>query len=87
MQDYLPILASASDVVDIGCGRGELLALLNERGVTARGVDSNAAMVELCRARGQSVEQGDGLTYIQRQADASIGGLTAIQVVEHFAPA
>src|SRR5262252_4501187 len=27
VEDYLPILAGASDVVDIGCGRGELLAL------------------------------------------------------------
>jgi trans-aconitate methyltransferase len=87
VEDYLPILAGASDVVDIGCGRGELLALLKERGVSARGVDSNAAMVELCRSRGLTVEQGDGLSYLQRQPDTSIGGLTAVQVVEHFAPA
>ena len=87
VEDYLPILAGASDVVDIGCGRGELLALLKERGIAARGVDSNAAMVELCRSRGLKVEQGDGLSYLQRQPDTSIGGLTAIQVVEHFDPA
>ena len=87
VEDYVPILANASDVVDIGCGRGELLALLKERGISARGVDSNAAMVELCRSRGLSVEQGDGLSYLQRQTDNSLGGLTAIQVVEHFAPA
>jgi len=86
VEDYLPILAGTSDVVDIGCGRGELLALLKERGVSARGVDSNAAMVELCRSRGLDVEAGDGLSYLQRQNDNSIGGLTAIQVVEHFAP-
>lgn len=86
VEDYIPILSTASDVVDIGCGRGELLALLKEHGVSARGVDSNAAMVELCRSRGLNVEQGDGLSYLQRQNDNSIGGLTAIQVVEHFAP-
>jgi 2-polyprenyl-3-methyl-5-hydroxy-6-metoxy-1,4-benzoquinol methylase len=87
VEDYVPILAHAADVVDIGCGRGELLALLKERGISARGVDSNAAMVELCRARGLNVDQGDGLSYLQRQSDDSIGGMTAIQVVEHFAPA
>lgn len=86
VEDYVPILAGGSDVVDIGCGRGELLALLRERGISARGVDVNAAMVELCRSRGFDVEQGDALSYLQRQEDASIGGLTAIQVVEHFAP-
>jgi 2-polyprenyl-3-methyl-5-hydroxy-6-metoxy-1,4-benzoquinol methylase len=87
VEDYVPFLGQSSDIVDIGCGRGELLALLNTRGISARGVDSNAAMVELCRSRGLNVEQGDGLSYLQRQADNSIGGLTAIQVVEHFAPA
>src|SRR6185295_11711336 len=84
VEDYLPILAVASDVVDIGCGRGELLGALRERGVTARGVDASPAMVEACRVAGLDVEQGDALTYLERQPDASIGGLVAIQVVEHF---
>jgi len=84
VEDYVPILAEVSDVVDVGCGRGELLALLKERGVAARGIDVNPAMVELCRSRGFDVEESDGLSYLQRQADGSIGGLIAIQVVEHF---
>jgi len=87
VEDYVPLLATTSDVVDIGCGRGELLALLAERGVTARGVDVNPAMVELCRSRGLAAEQGDALSFLERQADGSVGGLVAIQVVEHFAPA
>jgi O-antigen chain-terminating methyltransferase len=87
VEDYVPILATASDVVDVGCGRGELLGLLTERGVSARGVDLNPAMVELCRSRGFDVEQGDALSYLQRQEDGCIGGLIAIQVVEHFTPA
>jgi 2-polyprenyl-3-methyl-5-hydroxy-6-metoxy-1,4-benzoquinol methylase len=86
VEDYLPILSSASDVVDVGCGRGELLDLLKARGVTARGVDVNLAMVELCQARGLAVEAGDAVGYLARQADGSIGGLVAIQVVEHFEP-
>jgi 2-polyprenyl-3-methyl-5-hydroxy-6-metoxy-1,4-benzoquinol methylase len=85
--DYVPILSAASDVVDIGCGRGELLALLGERGVSGRGVDVNAAMVHICRARGLAAEQDDALSFLERQPDGSIGGLIAIQVVEHFAPA
>jgi SAM-dependent methyltransferase len=87
VEDYVPILAAASDVVDVGCGRGELLALLKERGVTARGVDVNPTMVALCRGRGLDVQEGDALSYLQRQSDASIGGLIGIQVVEHFTPA
>jgi SAM-dependent methyltransferase len=87
VRDYLPLFAGASDVVDVGCGRGELLALLGERGIRARGVDSNAAMVEICRGNGFDVEQGDALAYLRKQPDGAIGGLVAIQVVEHFSPA
>ena len=87
LADYVPLLASGSDVVDVGCGRGELLELLRQHGVVARGVDTNDGMVQLCRARGLDVEQGDALGYLERQADGSVGGLAAIQVVEHFEPA
>jgi O-antigen chain-terminating methyltransferase len=87
LADYVPLFSSGSDVVDVGCGRGELLELLQQHGVSARGVDTNDGMVQLCRARGLDVEQGDALGYLQCQADGSIGGLAAIQVVEHFEPA
>jgi SAM-dependent methyltransferase len=87
LKDYVPLFASLSDVVDIGCGRGELLDLLQQQGVTVRGVDSNEAMVQLCRERGLDVERSDALAFLERQADSSLGGLIAIQVVEHFEPA
>ena len=86
LQDYVSIFQSASDVLDVGCGRGELLDLLTRRGVSARGVDTNRAMVDLCRARGFEVEEADALGYLERQDDGSLGGLVAIQVVEHFEP-
>jgi len=86
LEDYLPLLTATSDVVDIGCGRGELLDLLKAHNVAARGVDTNQAMVEECRGRGLRVEQGDALGFLKHQQDGSIGGLVAIQVVEHFEP-
>jgi cyclopropane fatty-acyl-phospholipid synthase-like methyltransferase len=87
VEEYLPLLEGAADVVDVGCGRGELLTALRERGTSARGVDANAAMVEVCRSRGLDVDQGDAVSYLERQPDESIGAITAIQVVEHFDPA
>jgi len=86
VEEYLPLLSTVTDVVDIGCGRGELLDLLQAQGVSARGVDANPAMVEVCEGRGLRAEQGDALAFLTRQPDASIGGLIAIQVVEHFPP-
>jgi 2-polyprenyl-3-methyl-5-hydroxy-6-metoxy-1,4-benzoquinol methylase len=87
VQSYVPIFAAARDVVDVGCGRGELLELLRDNGITARGADTNPAMVEECRARGLKVEHADAVTFLEAQADGSLGGLAAIQVVEHLEPA
>ena len=86
VEEYLPLFSTVTDVVDIGCGRGELLDLLQAQGVSARGVDANPAMVEVCEGRGLRAEQGDALAFLTGQPDASIGGLIAIQVVEHFPP-
>jgi SAM-dependent methyltransferase len=87
LASYVPLLASASGVLDIGCGRGELLEILRERGVTARGIDTNQAMVDECRSRGLEVERADAVAFLEGRADGALGGLVAIQVVEHFEPA
>ena len=84
---YVPIFAGASDVIDLGCGRGELLAALKSAGIASRGVDSNAEMVAVARDRGLDVELGDALSYVRSLADESIGGAIATQVVEHLTPA
>jgi O-antigen chain-terminating methyltransferase len=84
--DYVPDFEGASDVLDIGCGRGEFLQLLRERGVKARGIDINHEMVETCRSHGLDVVEGDGLEYLASLADGSLGGLFAAQVVEHLDP-
>jgi methionine biosynthesis protein MetW len=47
-------------VLDIGCGDGELLSLLEaERDVDGRGIELSQSNVNLCVAKGLSVIQGD----------------------------
>jgi SAM-dependent methyltransferase/exonuclease VII small subunit len=87
LRDYVPIFAGASDVLDIGCGRGEFLALLRESGVVARGIDLNDAMVAVCREKGFEAEKADALSYLRTLPAGSLGGLSAAQVVEHLEPA
>jgi O-antigen chain-terminating methyltransferase len=84
---YVPLFDGASDVLDLGCGRGEFLDLLRARGTGARGLDSNHAMVEACRERGLDVTEGDALQYLRGLDDGALGGLFATQVVEHLPPA
>jgi SAM-dependent methyltransferase len=86
LESYLPSFDGASDVLDVGCGRGEFLDLLKGRGISGRGLDLNHEMVEVCRARGLDVAEGDLVSYLDALPDASLGGLIAVQVVEHLQP-
>jgi len=86
LSDYVAAFAGASDVLDVGCGRGEFLDLLREAGVRSRGLDLNSEMVEACRARGLEATTGDALAYLTALPDESLGGLLAVQVVEHLDP-
>jgi SAM-dependent methyltransferase len=85
-ESYLPLFEGRSDVLDVGCGRGEFLDLLNARGVSARGIDLNHEMAEVCRARGLDVTEADAVGYLSQLADASLGGIFSAQVVEHLQP-
>ena len=86
MREYVGCFAGASDVLDVGCGRGEFLALLKEAGISGRGLDLNHEMVETCRSAGLDAVEGDALGYLRGLADESLGGLFAAQVVEHLEP-
>ena len=84
--DYAPLFDGASNLLDVGCGRGEFLDVLRERGITARGLDLNGEMVEVCRSHGLEADVGDALAYLRGLPDASLGGMFAAQVVEHLDP-
>ena len=46
-------------MLDVGCGDGELMVALRNKGVDARGLEIDPANVTAAIARGQSVVQGD----------------------------
>jgi len=81
---YLEELRQNAPVLDIGCGRGELLGLLREAGVEARGIDADADMVAYARGDGLDVEQADLVTYLETATDGSLGAIFMGQVVEHL---
>ena len=83
---YVEDFRDAAPVLDVGCGRGELVGLLLEAGVEARGVDADADMVAFARGEGLPVEQADLLAYLEGADDGSLGGIFAGQVVEHLPP-
>lgn len=84
---YLPDIAAvggAAQVVDVGSGRGEWLALLRDQGVRAVGVDLNAAFVAQCTAGGLDAVRADAIAYLDERPESSLGAVTAFHIVEHL---
>jgi SAM-dependent methyltransferase len=81
---YVDVIGDRGPVVDLGCGRGEMLSLLLEAGVEVSGVDLDEGMVDRSRALGAKVHHGDALEFLVKQADASLGAIFSAQFIEHL---
>jgi len=84
--DYLELLDALPHpdlaIADLGCGRGELVRLLDEHGLNAIGVDSNEGQI------GDGEERlfvtDDLFHWLDDQADGSLRAVVAMHVVEHL---
>jgi O-antigen chain-terminating methyltransferase len=85
-QMYATRFRQHAPVLDIGCGRGEMIQMLQDAGIAARGIDSNDDSIALCLAKGLDAEKADLFTYLTDLPDASLGGVICSQVVEHLPP-
>ena len=89
MEAYLPHLQEFTErgnarLLDLGCGRGEWLQLMQEQGWQVQGIDMNNVMVQQCLEQGLDVNQGDALGYLQKQPDSSIDLITGFHIIEHL---
>jgi SAM-dependent methyltransferase len=85
--EYAALFQKGRKVLDLGCGRGEFLDLLRDRGIEGAGVDLNGAMIDACVDKGLDCRQGDILETLAGASDGSLGGVFSSQVVEHLPPA
>lgn len=84
---YLPALQRAgitSDILDVGCGRGEWLQVLREAGFQARGIDTNRILVQQCKDLSLDVEEREALEFLGSLADGSLSAVTAFHFAEHL---
>ena len=91
LQAYAPFieplrsLYQPAPAIDLGCGRGEWLELLQDAGFQPHGVDLDAGMLAACTERGLPVTQGDAIAYLQALGDASQCIVSGFHLVEHMA--
>lgn len=82
---YPPLFANAKlPVIEIGAGRGELQGLFKKAGTPCYGLELDSALAEQARLDGFDVRLENGLTHLSSLPDRSVGGVIAIQVVEHL---
>ncbi|MGC8463519.1 MAG: class I SAM-dependent methyltransferase [Acidimicrobiales bacterium] len=84
---YLPDVARLErgdrPVVDVGCGRGDWLALLAAEGVRAYGVDNNLRSIERAQERGLDARHGDAMVHLAEVPAGSLAAVTVFHLVEH----
>src|SRR6201991_5115067 len=56
------MIERGSKVLDVGCGEGDLLQLLESRGIDGRGIELSREGVNRCVSKGLAVVQGDADT-------------------------
>jgi SAM-dependent methyltransferase len=72
------------DVVDIGCGRGEWLNFVADRGKVPFGIDINQEMVDTCIAHGYKARKTDALTFLRSLPSGSVAAVTGFHIIEHL---
>jgi O-antigen chain-terminating methyltransferase len=87
---YLPDVESAvirtggKPVMDIGCGRGEWLELLNDAGLSAIGIDTNSVQIGEAQEKGLDARQGDARRALSEAEDNSLACISAHHLIEHL---
>jgi SAM-dependent methyltransferase len=80
--DYVAL--AKEPVIDVGCGRGEFLIACRSAGLAARGFDTNERSVADLVTRGIEATVAGVPGCFANIADASIGTVVAMHVVEHL---
>jgi SAM-dependent methyltransferase len=90
LQVYLPFVVPLLDLhekataIDLGCGRGEWLELLDEAGFQTYGVDLDSGMLAACHDRGLNVDTKDAIEALKELPDASQVVVSGFHIVEHL---
>jgi O-antigen chain-terminating methyltransferase len=83
-QMYAQRFRGAANILDIGCGRGEMLEVFREADIPAHGIDLNDDSIAICLNKGLAAERADLFAYFASLQDSTLGGVVCCQVAEHL---
>jgi len=84
---YLPIVRDAGiygPALDLGCGRGEWLALMRDAGVQAMVFEHSSVLFDACSRKGLKVVEGDISAFLRQSPSEHWQLVTAFHVIEHL---
>lgn len=82
---YRFVPTTPQSALDIGCGRGEWVELLQAKGIDAHGVDLNAAMLQVAKDAGvQNLHEADAFAFLEAAPAQSYDLITAFHIIEHI---
>jgi len=84
---YLQYFRNCKEILVIGCGRGELLQMLEGEGIDVRGVETNPVLAAYCLDNGLKVTREDPVTCIGSLEDSSLDGIMLSRFAGHQSPA
>ena len=83
-QSYVELLSGQKRVVDLGCGRGELVQMLEAKGVSAYGVEIEPDFIALLEEKGIEVVAKDAVAHLAELEPGAVDGVVASHLVEHL---
>jgi len=87
---YVPFIKKVQSIhpdaiaLDLGCGRGEWLELLQDNQFSASGIDQDDGMLSACRSRGLNVQTGDAIAHLKSLPDDSLSIVSGFHIAEHL---
>lgn len=86
---YLPFIERLNslgsfEAIDLGCGRGEWLELLQEMGCLAFGVDLDEGMLQDCQEKKLNVKHQNIIEALKNLEDTSTSVVSGFHIVEHL---
>jgi O-antigen chain-terminating methyltransferase len=87
---YVPFIKKVQSIypealaLDLGCGRGEWLELLQDNQLSASGIDQDDGMLSACRSRGLNVQTGDAIAHLKSLPNDSLSVISGFHIAEHL---